>query len=64
MNKEKIDLLLKILEDLSFSQWEIIKREIDSIYGREQEKNVPNSQLGTLEENLKHWCENLRKYKI
>lgn len=64
MNQEKIDLLLKILEDLPFSQWEIIKRKIDSIYCREQEKSVPNLQLETLEENLKHWCENLRKYKI
>ena len=62
--EEKIEKLIEILRDLPFSQWEVLKKEIDRIYIREQEKNVPNCGLGTLEETLQRWCENLRKYKI
>ena len=62
--EEKIKKLLEILKDMPFYQWEIIKREIDRCYELEQKKNVPNMQLGTLEEFLKTWSSNLSKYKI
>ena len=54
MNKEKINLLLKILEDVTLSEWNQIKNEIDIAYREVEYKKVPNSQLETLKENLIH----------
>lgn len=54
MNKEKIDLLLKILEDVTLGEWNQIKSEIDIAYREVEYKKVPNSQLETLKENLIH----------
>ncbi len=62
--EEKIEKIIKVLQDLPCWCWEFIKREIDSCYEKEQRNNVPNSQLGTLKEILKHWSDNLSKYKI
>lgn len=53
MNKEKIEMLLKILEDLPFEQWQWIKHDIDDLYSRIQSKNVPNYELETFQEKLK-----------
>lgn len=64
INEEKIEKLLEILQNMPFYQWENIKREIDRCYELEQKNNVPNAQLGTLNDNLKYWCYNLSKYKI
>ncbi len=62
--EKKVDKLIEILKDLTFSKWEVIKNEVDRVYEREQAKSVPNSQLETLDKDLKHWCENLRKYEV
>lgn len=62
--EEKVERILEALQDLPYYCWENIKREIDKSYETVQKNNVPNSQLGTLKENLKHWSCNLSKYKI
>ncbi|MBQ9658926.1 MAG: hypothetical protein IJV31_09230 [Clostridia bacterium] len=54
MNEEKIDLLLNILENLSLEEWNKIKNEVDITYRDVEYKKVPNSQLGTLRNNLMH----------
>ena len=50
---EKADLILKVLEDLSYEQWQWLKHDIDDLYSRVQSKNVPNSELETFQVKLK-----------
>lgn len=54
MNKEKIELLLQILKDMSLLEWNQIKNEVDIAYRDVEYKKVPNSQLETLKESLIH----------
>lgn len=53
ISEEKIEMLLHILKDLSFEEWQWLKRDIDDLYSRIQSKNVPNSELETFQVKLK-----------
>lgn len=53
MNEEKLEKLLEILENMTFEEWQWIKRDIDDLYSRIQSKNVPNCELETFKEKLK-----------
>lgn len=57
MNKEKVNLLLNILKDVTLEEWNKIKSEIDITYRDIEYKKVPNEGLGTLKENLIHKLE-------
>ena len=52
MEEDKINKLIEILNDLTFQQWQWLKRDIDAIYESVQIKNVPNGELETFKEKL------------
>lgn len=54
MNKDKVEQLLIILEDMTLAEWNQVKNEIDIAYRDVEYRKVPNSQLETLKENLIH----------
>lgn len=55
--EDKINLLLQVLKDLQFEQWNQIKNEVDITYRDIEYKKVPNEGLGTLKQNLIHKLE-------
>ncbi len=54
MEEEKINQLVNLLTDLPLYRWNQIKNEIDIAYRDVEHEKVPNSQLGTLKNNLIH----------
>lgn len=52
ISKEKQDMLLEILDGLTFQQWQWLKHDIDNLYETIQLKNVPNCELETFREKL------------
>lgn len=52
---EKVEILLEILKDMKYYQWKQIEWEINHLYGEILNKEVPNSELETLKNNLKSY---------